>query len=48
MVIINSTLNNFSEIQIFHNVLSGLVDKYEYTEYEIFSILVRHLKSKSE
>jgi hypothetical protein len=36
MVTINSTLNNFSEIPIFHNVFSGFGNEYEYTENEIF------------
>ena len=45
MLTINSTLNNFYEIPIFHNVFSGLIDEYEYTENEIFPILVHHQKS---
>ena len=36
MVTINSTLNNFSEIPIFHNVFNGFGNEYEYTENEIF------------
>ena len=36
MVTINSTLDNFSEIPIFHNVFSGFGNEYEYTENEIF------------
>ena len=36
MVTINSTLDNFSEIPIFHNVFSGFGNAYEYTENAIF------------
>jgi len=36
MVTINTTLDNFSEITIFHKVFSGFGNEYEYTENEIF------------
>ena len=36
IVTMNSTLNNFSEMPIFHNVFSGLSNEYKYTENEIF------------
>jgi hypothetical protein len=42
MVIVNSNLNNFSEIPTFLNIFGGFSNEYEYTEDQIFRKKIHH------